>query len=293
MSTRHTVVSFHAHPDDEALLTAGTLAKAVAEGHRVVLVVATAGERGLVAAGDPGVSLGDRRLAELHSSAAAIGCARVVVLGYGDSGLDGSAPEGFTHADVTDAAGRLAAILRAENATVLTTYDRFGGYGHPDHVQVHRVGALAGALADTPVVLEATLDRALLQRGAAIVRRLSWLVPGLAAPDLTTAYTARAELTHRIDVTRHLDAKRAALAAHATQASADSGTRLIALLLRLPGPLFRLALGTEWFREPHRGTAGRLYEDIFATLTTGPAQQTSLTQRRNALSNGPAVPEPD
>jgi len=266
----YTVVSFHAHPDDEALLTAGTLAKAAADGHRVVLVVATAGEHGLTASGpaEQG-SLADRRIAELTESASAIGCARVVVLGYADSGMDGRATgpgERFATVDPDGAARRLAEILVEEQADVLTTYDRHGGYGHPDHVQVHRVGALAAAYAGTPLVLEATIDRALLQRGVRVLRRLTWLVPGLAVPDLGSAYSQPADLTHRIDVVDHLDAKRAALAAHASQSTADSGTRLLAVLLRLPRPLFRRVLRYEWFRDPARPPGDPLHGDIFADL---------------------------
>ena len=84
----HTLIAFHAHPDDEALLTAGTMARAAAEGHRVVLVVATDGDLGLAAstyAGDG--HLGERRLAELRASADHLGVARVEHLGYADSGL--------------------------------------------------------------------------------------------------------------------------------------------------------------------------------------------------------------
>ena len=84
----HTVVFFHAHPDDEALLTSGTMAKLAAQGHRVVLVVATAGEGGLAAdhlRGDG--QLGMRRRAELGASAAAVGVRRLELLGYADSGL--------------------------------------------------------------------------------------------------------------------------------------------------------------------------------------------------------------
>src|SRR5256885_8360310 len=140
----YTLVSFHAHPDDEALLTAGTLARASAEGHRVVLVVATTGEAGLAAsdvlADGP---LGERRTAELMRSARALGCARVEWLGYADSGM-ADAPSGaadsFADADLEEAAERLAAILREEEADAITIYDPAGGYGHPDHVQVHHVG---------------------------------------------------------------------------------------------------------------------------------------------------------
>jgi LmbE family N-acetylglucosaminyl deacetylase len=263
-----TLVSFHAHPDDEALLTGGTLARAAAEGHRVVLVVATAGEAGLT--GAPGIDPSDlagRRLAELYRSAEALGCARVEVLGYPDSGSSGGPrPQSFAALDPQEPAERLAAILREERADVLTTYDENGGYGHPDHVQVHRVGAIAARLAGTPVLLEATVDRALLQRVAGVMR---W-IPGLSGlvPEsrFSTAYLPRSALTHRVDVRRHLAAKKASLAAHASQTSGGRGVRTVALLLRLPDPLLRRALGREWFRENGREHAEDLLDDIFASV---------------------------
>lgn len=266
-------MSFHAHPDDEALLTGGTLARAAAEGHRIVLVVATAGEAGLT--GDPGTdasTLAMRRLDELRRSAEALGCARVEVLGYPDSGSAGErrptqGRPAFADTDPHEPAERLAAILREEHADVLTTYDEHGGYGHPDHVQVHRVGALAARLAGTPVVLEATVDRALLHRVAGVMR---W-VPGLAglvpASRFSDAYLPRTELTHRVDVRGHLAAKKASLAAHASQTSGGRGVRTVALLLRLPDPLLRRALGREWFRERGREPVeDLLLDDIFASV---------------------------
>src|SRR6195952_227274 len=92
-SMSYCLVSFHAHPDDEALLTGGSLARAAAEGHRVVLVVATDGEGGLPSASTAS-DLGRRRAAELDAAAAALGCARVVRLGLPDSGWRGSARPG-------------------------------------------------------------------------------------------------------------------------------------------------------------------------------------------------------
>ena len=267
-----TIVSFHAHPDDEALLTAGTLAKAAARGHRVVLVSATAGEQGLAAAqfGAAGVLAGHRS-AELRRSAEAIGAARVELLGYGDSGLHGDAEPvagvvPFAGADVEQAAGRLAEILRQERADVLTSYDPTGGYGHPDHVQVHRVGARAAELAGTPVLLEATVDRDLLLRALHWARRLRLLPAELDLAAFERAYSPRAEITHRIDVRAWTPAKRASMAAHASQATADSGDRTLAMLLRLPAPLYRLVLGREWFvRRGHPG-GGTLLSDVFAGL---------------------------
>jgi LmbE family N-acetylglucosaminyl deacetylase len=270
-------VSFHAHPDDEALLTAGTLAKAAAQGHRVVLVTATAGEVGLASSafGTADVLAG-HRLAELHGSAEAIGAARVELLGYADSGLhDEVAPaqgvDPFARADVETAAQRLADILREERADVLTSYDATGGYGHPDHVQVHRVGARAAQLAGTPVVLEATVDRDLLLRGLHLARRLRLLPAAVDIAGFERAYTPRADITHQIDVRAWTPAKRASMAAHASQATADSGDRTLAALLRLPGPLYRLVLGREWFVQrgiPGSGCPGGspMLDDVFAGL---------------------------
>ncbi|SDP97522.1 PIG-L deacetylase family protein [Lentzea jiangxiensis] len=235
-----TCVFFHAHPDDEALLTAGTMARLSSEGHRVVLVVATAGEAGLVAdGGNPGVL----RRAELRSSAALLGCDRLVELGYPDSGLSGS-PTGFSAHDPHEVARRLADVLHEEEARMLTSYDPNGGYGHPDHRQVHRVATLAAKLARTPILLEATVDRTWYARGLKAARVAGVKVP----PDTGQVYSSSSEITHRVDVRPWLAEKRASMAAHASQASSRGGdTRTLAVLLRLPRPLFRLALGTEWY----------------------------------------------
>src|SRR5687768_9748839 len=122
----HTLVAFHAHPDDEALLTSGTMARAAAEGHRVVVVVATDGDLGLASqeyAGDG--RLGARRLEELRRSASLLGAARVVYLGYADSGLGPELlpdPPGrlrFVNAPLDEASSRLARVLHEESASVL------------------------------------------------------------------------------------------------------------------------------------------------------------------------------
>jgi LmbE family N-acetylglucosaminyl deacetylase len=264
----YTLVSFHAHPDDEALLTAGTLARAAAEGHRVVLVVATAGGAGLtssaVLAQGP---LADRRLAELHRSAAALGCARVECLGYGDSGM-ADAPSGaadaFADADPQRAAERLAALLTEERADVLTVYDPAGGYGHPDHVQVHHVGILAAKLAGTPVVLEATVDRRLLLRLLRVVHRLPGIPRDFDPSRFAGAFAAPERLTHRVDVRAFTAQKRASMAAHTSQAGADAGRRTLAVLLRLPRAVFRVVLGHEWYVEHGREPNRPLLDDIFA-----------------------------
>ena len=254
-SVPFTLVSFHAHPDDESLLTGGTLARAAAEGHRVVLVTATAGERGLSSDHLQGKGkLGSTRETELRNAAAALGCARVVLLGYGDSGSGGLRSDipdegtvfespSFADSDPDDIAERLAEILREENADVLTIYDPQGGYGHRDHVQVHRVGLKAASLAQTRVVLEATVDRDSLMSLAAWMGRIPRVRDLIPADQFGSAYLPRSELTHRVDVRPYLRAKRAALAAHHSQ-SEGGRIRTVGLLLRLPGPLLGLARGT-------------------------------------------------
>jgi LmbE family N-acetylglucosaminyl deacetylase len=268
-----TLVSFHAHPDDEALLTGGTLARAAAEGHRVVLVTATAGEAGLSSDGRRrGESLGERRRLELAKAARALGCSRWELLDYADSGWGASTGTDehpavpFSRLDPADPAARLAEILLEERADVLTVYDEQGGYGHADHVQVHRVGVLAAELARTPVVLEATVDRRRLQRVASVMRWLPGLSRLVPPGQFASAFVARSELTHEVDVRHHLAAKRAALAAHASQATGGGSVRTLALLLRLPRSVLGLALGREWFRERGRAATTALLDDVFASL---------------------------
>ncbi|MEU7868778.1 PIG-L family deacetylase [Dactylosporangium sp. NPDC049140] len=256
---RRTIVSFHAHPDDETLLTGGTLARAAAEGHRVVLVTATLGEAGLAdSAASPGSrsslgprsSLGSRRHAELLAAAAALGCARVETLGYADSGLDASAAVScFADASVDEAAARLAAILVDEKADVLTGYDANGGYGHPDHLQVHRVARAAAALTGTRL-LEATVDRSSLRTVLAVLRLAGRFLPSLPFGDSSRVFTAREDITHVVDVRDFARQKRAAMRAHVSQSEGGSGVRTLGLLSSLPGPLFRAVCGREWFTDP-------------------------------------------
>jgi LmbE family N-acetylglucosaminyl deacetylase len=247
------------------------MALLAAEGHRVVLVVATAGERGLANAPvSGGRGLGAVRTAELKSSARALGCARVELLGYADSGLDAaSVTTGeavpFAQVDVDECATSLADLLRSEQATLLTTYDAGGGYGHPDHVQVHRVGARAAEFAGTPVVLHATVDRDLLRRALQLAALVYRFPAEFDRRRLSNAYTPRHAITHRIDVRRFSAAKRASMAAHLSQTTGGESTRTLAALLGLPEPLFRLVMGTEWYVQPGL-TPGRPVRHPLATL---------------------------
>ncbi|MGV9307343.1 PIG-L deacetylase family protein [Nonomuraea sp. NPDC003727] len=258
-----TVVAFHAHPDDEAILTGGTLARAAAEGHRVVIVVAT-DHMGAAADGDT------TRMDELRASAAVLGVHRVVHLGYADSGhgaiLYPDPPDRarFVAADPAEAAGRLAAILTEERADILLSYDANGGYGHRDHVRVHEVGKLAAAEAGVPRLLEATLPRDIVARLMTAARVLR--LPLRYDPDaLSRAYSPREAITHRIDVRRFARQKRDAIAAHHSQvAGRGRPAPVMRALLRLPVPVFGWVLGREWYAEPAAGAGpGRVLDDLF------------------------------
>lgn len=276
-----TIVAFHAHPDDEALLTSGTMAKAAAAGHRVVLVLATDGGMGLAAAAythDPR-GLGSLRLAEAQASADALGVAKIEWLGYADSGsgpvLEPN-PVGqvrFARARLEEAAERLAAILRTEQADVLLTYDRNGGYGHRDHVRVHEVGRRAAEIARTPRVLEATVPRDLLVQALRWVSKVYRFPPDFDITSFEQAYSATDEITHRIDVSKQLKAKRASMRAHASQATGggaaavgdggQTGDRTLAAFLRIPRPLYDVVFGREWFRDPALPSGGPIHTQIF------------------------------
>jgi LmbE family N-acetylglucosaminyl deacetylase len=239
-----TLVSFHAHPDDESIACGGVMRKAADEGHRVVLVVATRGEVGEVEDGflDDGEELWQRRVRETHAAAEILGAARVEFLGYVDSGMMGEptndAPGTFWTADVEEAARKLAAILTEENADVLTCYDDHGGYGHPDHIQVHRVGMRAAELAGTGRVYQSTMNRDQMRRGAAEMAAQQ----GIEQPELPDDFgTPEAELTTAVDVRKYAVEKRAAMRAHASQISEQS------FFLAMSDEMFAHAFGTEWF----------------------------------------------
>ena len=245
-----TLVTFHAHPDDEAIACGGTMARAAAEGHRVVLVIATRGEHGEVEQGflAPGETLAERRTQETLAAALVLGASRVEFLGYRDSGMMGTpengAPDSFWRADIEEAAARLAAILEDEQAEVLTVYDEHGNYGHPDHIQVHRVGVRAAELAGTPTVYESTTNREWVTEMMALATEEMDTPDAAEAAgdlDLETLGTPDHLITTTVDVTAYLDQKRKAMAAHGSQISESS------FFLRLDADAFRATWGTEWF----------------------------------------------
>ena len=246
-----TIVFVHAHPDDEASSTSGSMARASAEGHRVVLVVCTNGEHG-ESPDDlaDGELLVDRRRRETEASAAILGVSRIAWLGYGDSGMTGwdqnVHPGSFLQADPDEAAGRLATILREEHADVVVLYDWHGGYGHPDHIQVHRIGHRAADIAGTPRRFEMSFNRDLLKRWMDEYPEQAGedFDPEGPADDGNPFGTPEAELHLAVDVTPYIPLKRRALAAHASQVT-DIG-----MFLAMPEDVFAVWARTEWYIEP-------------------------------------------
>ncbi|MBV9410396.1 MAG: PIG-L family deacetylase [Acidimicrobiia bacterium] len=239
-----TVVFVHAHPDDEAIFTAGTMCLLGAAGHRVVLVVVTGGELGMPHEDVQGPEhLAAVRRSETDSAADVLGVDRTEFLGYHDSGMDADAdmaPGSLWSADLGDVSRRLATILREEGASAVVTYDEFGIYGHPDHIQVHRACTLAAAAAGVDTVYEATVDREYLHfvethlvEQAILAGDLGMVRSHLGVPTVM--------ITNAVDVSTELGRKRAAMAAHASQIPETTSAFQLGL------EQFAAVYGWEWF----------------------------------------------
>ena len=249
-----TLVCFHAHPDDESITTGGTMARAAAEGHRVVLVVATDGRHGEVP--------DDLARARRSSSAAgprpsgrppALGVARIEWLGYEDSGMTGWAQNdddgSFLRADLDEAAERLAAVLREERADVLTTYDWHGNYGHPDHIKVHRSAIAPPSWPARPTCYEATMNR------DAVVRMIEAAGRGEASAASSRCdfdaheHRRRQPVRHARgradDGRRRQRLPRPEAGRRSSPTAARSPTRRSSS--QMPPEVFAIAFGTEWF----------------------------------------------
>lgn len=291
----------HAHPDDESIGQGATMAKYVSEGVHVTLITCTGGEMGEILvpelahlAADQEDRLADQRQTELTNAMAALGVKDHRYLGgfkrYRDSGMkwheDGYAipdddinDNAFWHADLVAAAAELVAVIREVQPQVLVTYDEFGGYGHPDHIQAHRVATYGAALAAVPSFrpdLGEAHDIAKIYWGAMSASRMREGLRTLRAAGDTTSFEGMDPdgpmppfmiedefITAEIDASAHVDAKLAAMKAHVTQIAVD-------------GPFFALSnnlgnhvWGLECFRIA-KGTAvpdatGR-ESDLFAGL---------------------------
>jgi LmbE family N-acetylglucosaminyl deacetylase len=232
------VVFLHAHPDDEAIFTGGTMALLAQAGVRVVLVVATGGELGGATA--------EQRMAETCAAAALLGVGRVEFLHWRDSGMAGdpgnSAPDAFCRAPVDEAASVVAGLLSEESADAFVTYDEWGIYGHPDHVQAHVVGRRACELAGVRVRYDATVDREYLH----FVETHLVVDAGGGRPDglglaASTIGMPTLLIDVAVDVRSVLDVKRSAMAAHGSQIPETAST------MQLPVQAFGAVYGYEWF----------------------------------------------
>ncbi|MFD1543575.1 N-acetyl-1-D-myo-inositol-2-amino-2-deoxy-alpha-D-glucopyranoside deacetylase [Nonomuraea guangzhouensis] len=236
----------HAHPDDESIGTGATMAKYAAEGAHVTLVTCTLGEEGEVIpqelahlAADRDDTLGRHRIAELAAACEALGVEDHRFLGvpgrWRDSGMMGVAsndrPTAFWQADLDEAAGELVKVIREVRPQVLVTYDDNGFYGHPDHIQAHRVSRRAYELASDPRFGEGepwritkfyhtAVAKSVMRRAAEALRAadVDFLVEDVddmpfGSPDdvITTEIDARPWVGNKLDAMR----------AHATQISVD------------------------------------------------------------------------
>ncbi|MEJ7794970.1 MAG: N-acetyl-1-D-myo-inositol-2-amino-2-deoxy-alpha-D-glucopyranoside deacetylase [Nocardioides sp.] len=249
----------HAHPDDESINNGATMARYVAEGRGVTLVTCTAGEMGEVLvpelahlAADQEDGLGPHRRGELESAMRILGVTDHRFLGgfgtYRDSGMkwheDGYAiaadethANAFWHADLTAAADHLVAVIREVRPQVLVTYDQFGGYGHPDHIQAHRVAMYAATLAGVPsyrIDLGEPWDIAKVYWTAMSESRMRESLRALREAgdtetfegmepdgDLPPFVTPDELISARVDGSAYVDRKMTALAEHRTQVDAD------------------------------------------------------------------------
>ena len=263
-------MTVHAHPDDEAIGTGGTMARAVAEGHRVVLITCTRGEMGEIVVPEMDTPenhrrLGELRAAELEQAMSVLGVTEWDTLGYRDSDMMGRPgnrdPRCFWQADLDEAIGRLVWLVRRHRPDVMTTYNDFGGYGHPDHIRTHlvAVGAFERAgdpsaypeqLTDGDGALEpwapsklyeqatpASVRLAMIDRMAAAGQRSFWMPPEDATPEQIAEHQAFLEralvpderITTRVDVTPYLEHKWQALVQHVTQISLTSPFMMLGL----------------------------------------------------------------
>ncbi|MDJ1136710.1 N-acetyl-1-D-myo-inositol-2-amino-2-deoxy-alpha-D-glucopyranoside deacetylase [Streptomyces iconiensis] len=275
----------HAHPDDESITTGATMAKYAAEGAHVTLVTCTLGEEGEVIpaslahlAPDRDDALGPYRIGELAAAMRELGVTDHRFLGgpgrYRDSGMMGAPqnerPGCFWQADVDEAGELLADVLREVRPQVLVTYGPDGGYGHPDHIQAHRVAMRAAELATRAGADGAAphtvarvywncVPRPVLDEGFARLREAAdegEIFPfpgftgetGFARPDdVPGVVEDRNEVDVTVDATAYVKAKAAAMAAHETQVSVRSTARgefFFALSNGLGQPLN----GTEFFQ---------------------------------------------
>lgn len=289
----------HAHPDDETINNGATMARYVAEGAQVTLLTCTLGEEGEILvpelaqlAADAADQLGGYRVAELDAAMSALGVTDRRFLGgaghHRDSGMIGTPandrPRAFWRADLAGAVAQAVAVLREVRPQVLVTYDEVGGYGHPDHVQAHRVAMSAVDAAADPgchpelgapwtvaKVYWNAMPRSVVRSGTDALAALGEQAPFTPLGELDhVPFAVPDELvTTAVDGGAHIAAKAAAMRAHRTQITVDEP------FFALSNGIGQPVLGTEHYRLVRgvRGPAGPGPEgwedDLFAGLDTG------------------------
>lgn len=270
-----TLMAVHAHPDDEATGTGGVLARYAAEGIRTVLVTCTDGGcgdgPGGVKPGDPGhdpAAVALLRRQELEASCDVLKISDLEMLDYADSGMMGwpsnDAPGSFWQTPVQEGAARLADLMRQYRPDVVVTYDENGFYGHPDHIQAHRITMAALEMtALTPKVYWTTMPRSMMQRFGEIMREFHEDMP---EPDPAEAAALAEiglpddEITTWVDTTAFSGQKFDSLAAHASQ-----GENIF--FLRMGKERFGELMGMETFVRVRDTTGAAVPEnDLFAGL---------------------------
>ncbi|WP_431042392.1 N-acetyl-1-D-myo-inositol-2-amino-2-deoxy-alpha-D-glucopyranoside deacetylase [Streptomyces sp. P1-3] len=280
----------HAHPDDESINNGATMARYAASGAHITLVTCTLGEEGEVIPADLAHLTADRdgglgayRGGELTAAMKELGVSDHRLLGgpgrFRDSGMMGapqnSHPEAFWQADVDEAAAYLVEIIREVRPQVLVTYDPHGGYGHPDHIQAHRVAMRAADLAaerayrrdlgdphEIARIYWNCVPRPVAEEGFAQLRALGADLPfpGIGAPEDVPGLVTEDEVTAVVDGTAQSGAKAAAMRAHATQI--DVREPFFALSNGLGQPL----LTTEYYRLARGASAAAVESDLFAEV---------------------------
>jgi LmbE family N-acetylglucosaminyl deacetylase len=272
-------MAVHAHPDDEASGTGGILARYGDEGVRTVLVTCTNGELGDALGGaKPGEAGHDEdavvrtRRAELEASCAVLGVDHLELLGYHDSGMMGwpqnDAPGSFWTTPVEEASARLAELLERYRPDVVVTYDERGFYGHPDHIQAHRITVAALRAAPVAAKLYCTaLPTSSFADFAAVFAEQDETGGGEPHHPSEEEIASFMEIatpddlvTTRVDCTAFADRKRSALAKHASQADNTA-------FLRLAPDTFSAVFGIESFVRLQDSTGATVPEvDLFAGL---------------------------
>lgn len=245
----------HAHPDDETICNGVTIAHYVARGAAVTVLTCTLGEEGEVVgdmwsqlAVDQADQLGGYRVGELTTALQALGLRQPRYLGgagrWRDSGMFGAPQRDrtkFAEADFDEAVSQLVDVIAELKPHVVVTYDPNGGYGHPDHIQAHRVTTAAVAAAAPRwrvpkfywVVMSTTAGRAALEALEPGDVLDDWILP---TPDMSFGFD-EGRITAVIDAPEHLPAKVAAMSAHATQMTVGPTGRTFALSNNLALPI--------------------------------------------------------